>query len=267
MTDQNVFLPATTQPPTDALTPEDLAEIDRLARRQARAGGLLLRAVSALGGQVENGLARLPEGARRQIDRAARAALLKSYEVAGQSRSGKLARLASTDRAHSALATVSGALGGLGGLPTALIELPFATTLIFRAVQRVAEDYGADPQSPETRAECLLVFGSGGPDEADDGIDTAFFGARVGLTGAALHTIIARVAPRFATVLGQKLAGQAVPVLGAVAGAGTNYAFTDYYVDLAHVHFGLRRLMTRHGAEPVAEAFHRALAQSRLPRG
>ena len=40
----------------------------------------------------------------------------------------------------------------------------------------------------------------------------------------------------------QKLAAQTVPVLGAVAGATTNYMFTSYYQDMAHVHFGLRRL-------------------------
>jgi len=33
-----------------------------------------------------------------------------------------------------------------------------------------------------------------------------------------------------------------VPVLGAVAGAATNYAYTSYYEDVAHVHFGLRKL-------------------------
>jgi uncharacterized protein (DUF697 family) len=45
-----------------------------------------------------------------------------------------------------------------------------------------------------------------------------------------------------ATVLGQKLAAQAVPIFGAVAGAATNYAYTSYYTDMAHVHFGLRKL-------------------------
>jgi hypothetical protein len=33
-----------------------------------------------------------------------------------------------------------------------------------------------------------------------------------------------------------------VPVLGAVAGAATNYAYTSYYQEIAHVQFGLRKL-------------------------
>jgi uncharacterized protein (DUF697 family) len=57
-----------------------------------------------------------------------------------------------------------------------------------------------------------------------------------------MQTLIAKVAPRLATVLGQKLAAQTVPVLGAAAGAATNYAYTSYYQQMAHVHFGLRRL-------------------------
>jgi len=128
------------------------------------------------------------------------------------------------------MGAISGAIGGLGGLPTALMELPVATTVIFRAVQGVAAEYGEDPMSQETRLECLAVFGAGGPGAGDDGVDTSFFGARLGLTGAAVHGLLGKVAPRFATVLSQKLASQAVPILGAAAGAGTNYAFTDYYL-------------------------------------
>ena len=62
------------------------------------------------------------------------------------------------------------------------------------------------------------------------------------VTGVALQRLISRVAPRLATVLGQKLAAQTVPLLGAAAGAATNYAYTGYYGEMAHVHFGLRRL-------------------------
>jgi len=65
--------------------------------------------------------------------------------------------------------------------------------------------------------------------------------------------------------MGQKLAAQAVPVLGAVAGAATNYAYTSYYQDMAHVHFGLRRLARLHGEERVLESFHAALDRRRMP--
>jgi uncharacterized protein (DUF697 family) len=57
-----------------------------------------------------------------------------------------------------------------------------------------------------------------------------------------MQKLIATVAPKLATALGQKLAAQTVPILGAVAGAGTNFAYTRYYQQIAHVQFGLRRL-------------------------
>ena len=121
---------------------------------------------------------------------------------------------------NTALATALGAAGGAGGLPGALAELPVTTTVLLRAIQDAAA----------------------GPLARDDGADLAFVSTRLALTGGAMKTLIARVAPRLSVVLGQKLAAQAVPVLGAVAGAATNYAYTSYYQEIAHVHFGLRRL-------------------------
>lgn len=236
------------------------ADIADLVERQRRARGLLMQVVTFAGNRVEDALRYLPAGARGRLDEAVRTALERSYEMAART-----GARGNSDRGNKALAALSGAFGGFGGLPTALAELPVATTVIFRAVQRVAAQHGEDPVSVETRMECLRVFGSGGPGGADDGIDTSFIGARLSLTGPAVHRLIAAVAPRFATVLGQKLAAQAVPVLGAAAGAGTNYAFTDYYVEMAHVHFGLRRLARAHGEAPVIDEFHRVLAERSYP--
>ena len=252
-------------PPRTDMTDADKARITSLADRQKRANGLLMRAINFVGGQVEDTLRLLPKGARSQIDAAARRALTQSYEVAARSREGRWAEQVSTDTAHKVLATISGALGGVGGLPTALAELPVATTMIFRAVQGVAAAHGEDPTAAETRAQCLAVFGAGGPGAKDDGVDTSFLGARLSLTGPALHGLIGKVAPRFAAVLSQKLATQAVPILGAAAGAGTNYAFTHYYVEMAHVHFGLRQLVAEFGEEAVLEEFHAALLRGELP--
>ncbi len=241
------------------------AEIKALADRQRAANGVLMKAVNYVGGQVESGLKALPEGARAQVDKVARLALEKSFQLAARTRTGPIGRTVGSDRLHKVLGTVTGAIGGVAGLGTALTELPFATTIIFRAVQAVAEEHGEDPQSAETRMECLAVFGAGGPGTGDDGIDTSFIGARLTLTGTALHRLIATVAPRFATMMTQKLASQSVPILGAVAGAGTNYAFVDYYIQMAHVHFGLRALFRKYGDAAVTEAFHAYIAESATP--
>jgi hypothetical protein len=244
-----------------ALPDDAKTEIAALVVRQRRANGVLMKAINFVGGQVEDTLKMLPAGARDQIDTAARRALEISYDTANRTQG----RYAAGDGTHKVIGAISGALGGLGGLPTALAELPVATTVIFRAVQGVAAQYGEDPTSTETRIECLAVFGSGGPGADDDGVDTSFFGARIGLTGAAVHGLIGKVAPKFATVLSQKLATQAVPILGAAAGAGTNYAFTDYYVQMAHVHFSLRKLARDHGETAVLDEFHTVLAARDVP--
>ena len=86
------------------------------------------------------------------------------------------------------------------------------------------------------------VVAAAGPLERNDGADMGFLSARLTLAGATVHGLIRKIAPKLATVLGQKLAAQTVPVLGAVAGAATNYAYTSYYQQMAHVHFGLMRL-------------------------
>jgi hypothetical protein len=249
--------------PQAPLTEAASAEIAALAKRQKAASGILMKAVNYLGGQVEDGLRMLPATARKEIDEVARYALRQSFEAAALSRSG-MGRSIGSDRVHRILGTVSGAIGGFGGLPTAIAEIPVATTLIFRAVHHVAIQNGEAEGSDETRAQCLAVFGAGGPGTEDDGVNTAFIGARLGITGAAVNGLIARVAPRFATILSQKLATQTVPILGAAAGAGTNYAFMDYYVEMAHVHFGLRRLSREFGDVQVTDHFHSVLAKADL---
>lgn len=245
------------------LPKEIRAEVVALAARQRAAQGGLTRFVLSLGGKAEAGLAALPEPLRARLIDLARDGLGRSYDLA---QSGPLARIASA-RTHRALGAASGALGGMGGLASATLEIPFTITLIFSAVQQVAASHGEDPAAAQTRLDCLHVFGSGGPGEADDGIDTAFLGARATLTGPALQAVIARIAPRVAAVLGQKLAGQAVPLLGAAAGAGTNYAFLRYYTEIAHVHFGLKKLTRQHGVEAILDHFHAELARRGLPSG
>lgn len=215
------------------------AELDAIARRYKRAGGLGVDLLNLVGGKAEGLLDQLPKSVRGGLEQATQRALEQAMKVANDSRSvvpdqkGWL---------NSAVGAAMGAVGGMGGLPTALAELPVTTTLLLRVIQGVAKEYDFDPSAENVQFDCVQVFSSAGPLEADDGADLGFISARVTLTGAAVHGLVARVSPRLATVLGQKLAAQTVPVLGAVAGAATNYAYTSYYQEMAHVHFGLRRL-------------------------
>lgn len=215
------------------------ARLGALAARHARAGHAGIQVLNMIGGQAESLLDRLPPEMRARLTTHTESALRAAMDAAHRSREvvadspGWMGR---------ALTTVMGAAGGAGGLPTALAELPATTTILLRTIQDVAVEHGFDPSEPGVQYDCIQVFGAAGPLDHDDGADLAFLSTRMAVTGAAVQALVARVAPRLATVLGQKLATQTVPVLGAAAGAVTNYAYTSYYQQMAHVHFGLRRL-------------------------
>lgn len=228
------------------LDPAIRAELERLARRHREADGLGMKVLSLVGTQAENLLERLPMPVRQGLDSTTRKALELAFRAARRSRDNVADR---SDWLNTVVTTAMGAAGGMGGLPTALAEIPVTTTVLLRAIQGIAADCGFDPDDEVVRIQCLQVFTAAGPLSRDDGTDVAFLTTRIALNGAAVHGMIARIAPRLATVMGQKLATQTVPVIGAVAGAATNYAFTSYYQEMARVYFGLRAIARDSGIE------------------
>lgn len=239
--------------------PDDLTRaVADLARRARKVNGPVMRGLLALGGRAEQWFAALPAPARAAVDGMARALLERLYQGAGQAR-GALPDTGAFG--HRFAAAASGAAGGSVGLASAMVELPATVMVMFAAMQREAAAAGFDPNAPEVRLACLEIFGSGRPGPGDDGINSTFLGARLGLNPASLQAVIGRVLPAFSAMLGKTLAGKAVPVIGAVAGAGINYAFTDYYQDVARVRFGLMRLAEDHGRERIHHAFRAEMAR------
>lgn len=215
------------------------AELDRLARQYRSASGPGIQMLNLLGGKAENLIDRLPSPVRAGLFEATEQALHVAMRAADHSR-----RAVPDQRpwVNTAMTTAMGAAGGFGGLPGSLVELPATTTVLLRAIQSAAVSEGFDPGATSVQFDCVRVFSSAGPLAHDDGADLGFVTLRLSLTGHALHKLIAAVTPRLAAAMGQKLAAQSVPVLGAMAGAGSNYVYTRYYQDMARVHFGLRRL-------------------------
>ncbi|WP_146344415.1 EcsC family protein [Phaeobacter marinintestinus] len=221
----------------DAPNVED--ELEKLASRYRDASGIGVKALTMLGGKAEGLLDRLPEEIRSRLDGATELALRTAMQTAQGSRK------VLPDQAewvNTAATTAMGAAGGFGGLPAAFVELPATTAMLLRSIQGVATQYGFDPAAENVQFDCIRVFAASGPLAVDDGADLAFISLRLTLSGGAMQKLIASVAPRLAAVLGQKLAAQTVPVLGAVAGASINLIYAQYYQQIAHVHFGLRRL-------------------------
>ncbi|WP_299082763.1 EcsC family protein [uncultured Ruegeria sp.] len=215
------------------------AELDRLADHYRSAGGTGVKLLNKLGGSAESLLDQLPDPVRQGLTGATEHALWAAIHAAQGS------RRAVPDQkpwVNTAVTTAMGAAGGLGGVSTALVELPATTTMLLRSIQGAAAREGFDPAEENVKFDCVRVLSAAGPLSYDDGADLGFFSVRLTLTGPAMQRLIAAVAPRLSVVLGQKLAAQSIPVLGALAGGGTNFVYARYYQQIAHVHFGLRRL-------------------------
>jgi hypothetical protein len=78
-----------------------------------------------------------------------------------------------------------------------------------------------------------------------------------------LVRFIAQVASRFGVVVTQKLAAQAMPVIGALGGAAVNYAFIDHFQEVARAHFVVRRLERRYGKDAVRAAYERFCSETK----
>lgn len=246
-------------------------EIRAIARTCLGAVTPVMRVADFVGARADQLVAALPREAELGLRAASEAALRQAYAVARGSRAESgwlrpvLAR-AEGDRWHRWAGTVAGALGGAGGLAGALLELPVTTTLILRSVQEISVRYGEDPGTEEVRRQCLAVFAMGGPLAEDDAVETGFWAARTGLTQVPFQTIFAAAARRFGLVVGQKVAAQAAPVLGAAGGAVLNHAFISYFQTMAHVHFRLRELSRLHDPALVEMLFRTEIRAARAAR-
>ncbi len=191
-----------------------------------------------------------------------------------------LERFPPGDRGHKALAAVSGAIGGAFGLSTLAVELPVSTTLMLRSIAEIAQREGEDLGDPEAALACMQVFALGGrgttqgEGAAGNAAESGYFAVRGALAKAmseaaryaagrglvdesapALMRFAGQVGARFGGVVSQKLAAQAVPVLGALGGAAVNTAFMDHFQAVARGHFTVRRLERRYGKAVVREAY------------
>lgn len=264
--------------------PQDLADLQR-AVALLEAPTLTAKMANLVGSPLEFAVRKLPNAVSSRIQSVTEAALYKAAQTALWSMDRTQPGKPASPRLHKLAAAASGALGGLGGLPALAVELPLSTTIIMRAVADIARSEGFDLEDFATRQACLEVFALGGNTGKDDASETGYYLARgfttevmrhlsaelagtavggghgvlLGLgpkeAGKWLAKMVEKVAARFGVVVSEKFAAQAVPILGAVAGATLNTMFTDYYQDMARGHFIVKRLEQRYGFEPVRLAY------------
>ena len=72
--------------------------------------------------------------------------------------------------------------------------------------------------------------------------------------------LLAQIAARFNTVVGEKIVAQGVPVVGALGGVTINVLFIDHFQDMARGHFIVRRLERTYGEDEVRKTYDELLA-------
>ncbi len=256
---------------------DDLAALGR-AVKALEHQNFAMRIANTVGRQLGTLSHLVPSAVRSLVDKAAEKAIAGALDVAV----GSLARTTPRDsrRLHKAAAAMSGAAGGLFGLSSLPVELPLSTIIILRSIADIARQSGEDISDPATALACLEVFALGAHERDDGFMDSGYFAVRGVLAkavseagrfvaqGAALDTaspilmrLISQIGARFGVVVSEKIAAQAVPILGAAGGAAVNYAFAEHFQSIASGHFTVRRLERTYGKEAVKTEYERLLAR------
>lgn len=260
--------------PNDEMTPEDRARL-AAAKRTLQGTSLAVRLAHAVGAPVEYLLDKqLPGWARSGVDRATRAAVERACAVALKTLRRQSVAIDPHTGLHRLAVGATGAAGGFFGVAGTLVELPVTTAAMLRSILAIARTHGEPMAAPETRLACLEVLALGGESKHDDAADTGYFAVRAALAGqvtAAVNHLagghladrgapvivglVSRVAAFFAVPVSEKLAAQAIPVIGAVSGATLNMVFMQHFQRMAEGHFTVRELERRYGADRVREIY------------
>ena len=257
----------------DGLDPAALEEL-RQAHALLETPGLAAQLANAVGAPLEYVMTRrLPVPATRLVNALVRSALQQSLRAAVATLDPGQRRPPRT-RTHTLVAAASGAAGGAFGLAGLAVELPVTTTVILRSIAEIARAQGESLDDPATTLACFEVLTMGGRASRDDGAESGYFAARavlaqqvaaaaeyvavhglVGKGGPVIVQLLAAIASRFSVNVSQKLALQAVPLVGAVTGATLNTLFMRHFQAMAQGHFTVRRLERRYGADVVRRAY------------
>lgn len=249
---------------------EDLQEAFNLLENP----GLTARITNLIGMPLEKAYKYLPENWSDKVNLATREAMTKSLSFVVASMDTSAKNKVPANLFHKILTGFSGAAGGAFGLPALIVELPASTTIMIRSIADVARSQGENLSNPESQLACMEVFALGGYSESDDFAETGYFGVRVALAKAlseAAEYITARgllsesapavlrfvsvIASRFGIIVSNKVAAQAVPIIGAASGALINVLFTDHFQNMAKGHFIIRRLEKKYRPDFVRQRY------------
>jgi EcsC protein family len=74
-----------------------------------------------------------------------------------------------------------------------------------------------------------------------------------------VNRLVAELAARFGIVVSERVAADAIPVLGALGGATVNVIFMNHFQRIAQGHFTVPRLERRYGTDLVRRHYEELL--------
>lgn len=278
-----------------SLSEKDLASL-AAAVSQLEHPSLAAKLAAAVGMPLEKLLSWLPPAIQKQVDRVTEEALTRALNVAVKTLNDETVK-APWNLSHKVVATLSGVTGGLFGAPALFAELPVTTVIILRSIADIARSKGENLSDPAVQLACLEVFalGSAGKQEAmssgraeaptgQESVRAAYFIARASMaqqvtaaaemltkgtasgSSTALTRLVSTIASRFGVAVSEKVAAQAVPVVGAIGGGLINALFMDHFQNTAEAHFCVRQLERIYGTESVQQEYERIAAKSPVRR-
>lgn len=255
-----------------ALSAFEIEEL-RAAKQILENPGLVAKLGHLVGSPIETLLEKLPGPLHATINSAVRKSIDTAFDVALKTMDPD-GQHPSSNLRHTIAVGATGAAGGLFGLPALALELPVSTTIMLRSIADIARSEGEDLRHPAGRLQCLQVLALGGKSPEDDGVESAYFAARAALAKAVSEAaefvakkglvhkgaplivrLITLIASRFSIIVSEKVAAQAVPLVGAFGGAALNTMFINHFQNIGRGHFLIRRLEREHGQEMVRKLY------------
>lgn len=248
---------------------------------------LAAKLAAVVGMPVEKLLGWLPDAIQSQIDHLTEEALAHALKAARKTLDDETTK-GPRNLTHKVAVTLSGVTGGLFGAPALFAELPVTTVIILRSIADIARSKGEDLSDPTVQLACLEVFALGSDSKLDAAvvesvgaqrgqsyIRSTYFVSRAAMAqqvtaaaeiltkgttasgGSALTRLISKIASRFGVSVSEKVAAQAIPIVGAIGGGLINALFMDHFQNTAEAHFSVRKLERNYGTEVVRQEYER----------
>jgi hypothetical protein len=252
--------------------PSDLSDL-KIAKTLLENPGLAAKITNFIGTPIEKGFQCLPVNWNMKVGEITQIALFKAVNIAVFTMKDASHEKAS-NAWHKLAVAASGGIGGFFGLAAVAVELPISTTIMLRSIADIARSEGEIISNTESQFACIEVFALGGSNKSDNASESGYFAIRAILaksvteaaeyivekglaeeSAPAIVRLLIIVAERFGIQVSEKVAAQAIPVIGAAGGALINTIFIDHFQDMARGHFIVRRLERKYGNETVEATY------------